>query len=217
MNIKKVIKYFIKKTFLYNWLKPIHVKIRDQRLLREWVKKGKPVPPPHAVKLMVIRKYAKKFSIKIFIETGTDDGATVASVKNIFNKIYSIELSIVLYARAKDKFSKDSRISIIHGDSSKELPKVLKNISEPCLFWIDAHYSAGISAKGKINTPAWQELQHILKHPTKGHVILIDDARKFTGKNDYPSIQEVQNLVFEYLPDWSFKIKNDIIRIHAQS
>jgi len=211
-NIKEVIKYISKQIFLY----PIYIKMLNQRKLRKWVKKGKPNPPP-LVKVMVIKEYAKKFSVKIFIETGTFKGDTVKSVKNIFSKIFSIELDIALYTNAKDRFLDCSRISIIHGDSSEELPKLLENISEPCLFWLDSHYSEGITAKGKTNTPVWQELQHILKHPIKSHVILIDDARDFIGKNDYPSIQEVRNLVLKHLPGRSFEVKDDIIRIHAQS
>ena len=38
----------------------------------------------------------------------------------------------------------------------------------------------------------------------------------FIGKNDYPSIEKVKNLVFKYHQDWSFIIKDDIIRIHSR-
>jgi len=45
-------------------------------------------------------------------------------------------------------------------------------------------------------------------------VILIDDARNFTGNDDdYPSIQELQDLVASIGSSWTFEIKDDIIRI----
>ena len=85
---------------------------------------------------------------------------------------------------------------------------------EPCLFWLDGHYSAGITAKGEKETPIWEELEHICDHPIKNHVILIDDASLFVGKNDYPNLDSLQKFVESRFPDNIFEVRDDMIRIY---
>jgi hypothetical protein len=177
-------------------------------------KKGIPIPPPHVYKQKTVKQYAKLFSIMTFIETGTYRGEMVEAIKTTFDRIYSIELDSTLYETAKQRFSKSRSITIIKGDSGRVLPKLLKSIKSPCLFWLDAHYSSGITGRGELETPIMKELQCILSHSIKKHVILIDDARCFVGKNDYPTIRELKRFVFNINPDLVIKIENNIIRVH---
>ncbi len=207
---KKMIKAVIKRTVIgdmiqdYSRLKPYF----------EWLESGKPVPPPHIVKEMTVKEYANKYKLKVFIESGTYLGDMVHAVTDVFQKIYSVELGNKLYESAKARFSKYSHILILHGDSAKVIPKILEQIQEPCLFWLDGHYSAGITVKGDTETPIVQELEYIFAHPVKDHVILIDDARCFIGKNDYTTIEELQSFVRSQKPDLKIEINDDIIRIH---
>jgi hypothetical protein len=83
------------------------------------------------------------------------------------------------------------------------------------LFWLDAHYCGGMTAKGSEETPVIKELTQVLAHPVAGHVILIDDARCFTGKNGYPTLGEVSAIIRHTHPDWVFECRQDIMRIHA--
>ncbi len=207
---KQMLKVVIKRTFIYKI-------IQNYRTIKgylEWLDLGKPVSPPHIVKQKTIKKYASKYRVRIFIETGTYMGNMVFAVKNTFDKIYSIELKEELYEKAKNRFLNNNHISILQGDSSKVLPEIIDHIKEPCLFWLDGHYSEGITAKDEKETPILSELQHILNHSVKDHVILIDDARCFTGQNDYPTIEFMQDLIRSRFPDYVFEIKDDIIRIH---
>lgn len=130
-----------------------------------------------------------------------------------FKKIVSIELDQNLFEKAKAKFLTEKNITILQGDSSKILPIVLIDLHEPALFWLDGHYSEGITAKGKLNTPIVSELKSILEHPIKDHLILIDDARCFVGIDDYPTVEELRTLVLKYNPALNFNVKNDIIVI----
>ena len=50
-----------------------------------------PVPPPHVVKQRVLREYAERYELKVFVETGTYRGDMVQAMKPLFDKIYSIE------------------------------------------------------------------------------------------------------------------------------
>jgi len=149
-----------------------------------------------------------------FVETGTFWGDMVYANKNVFRKIFSIELDQDLYEQAKKRFFNEAHISILQGASGEIIAKVLAEINEPCLFWLDGHYSEGVTAKGKLETPIRQELKHILNHRIQGHVILIDDARQFVGQNDYPKIAELRQLILGHNPGWVFEVKDDIIRAY---
>lgn len=219
MIIQKI-KNIIKKIIIYKIIKKIYYRIinniDNRKILKTYVKNGKPFPPPKVFKQITVKKYAKLFSIQTLIETGTFKGEMIDATKKNFSKIYSIELDKILYKNAIKKFSKFSHISIIHGDSSKTLPNILNNITCPCLFWLDGHYSGGITAKGNLETPIIKELNHILNHYIKDHVILIDDSRMFIGRNNWPTIKEIKDLILIKRPDMIFEVKDDIIRIYKK-
>ena len=184
-------------------------------VLGQWIQEGKPIPPPAVVKHTAVREYGKKFGIKTFIETGTFKGGMVEAVRTSFDRIYSIELSVELYARAQARFAAYPHISILQGHSPRELQKILAEITQPCLFWLDAHYSGGITAVELKQTPILEELEVIFSHSSKDHVIMIDDARCFTlNKRDYPRIEMLQTWVLEKRPEYIFQLEDDIIRIY---
>ena len=189
---------------------------RNRKAYRQWLKKGKPDPVPHIAKQMVVKKYAAKNGIRVFIETGTYLGEMVCAVKDTFDNIYSIELSNELCRRAKKKFVGYKHITIINGDSAEVLPEILMHEKEPCLFWLDGHYSGGNTAKGEKETPVMEELKQICDHSVKNHVILIDDARLFTGNNDYPTIEFLRTFIEARLPYYEFDVQDDIIRIYKK-
>jgi hypothetical protein len=184
--------------------------------INEWKKLGRPVPPPDAFKQQTVRKYAKRFAIGTLIETGTAYGDMVYALKDVFTEIYSIELGDALYQRARERFAVLPHVHIFHGDSATILPQLLASIDKPCLFWLDGHYSGGSTAKGDIETPIKAELRHISNHHREDHVILIDDARMFTGDNDYPTIEELKKIALAEIPGSTFDVADDIIRIHKQ-
>lgn len=189
------------------------IRIKQRREFKIWEKKGNPVPPPFLAKQRILEEFAKKFSLSIFIESGTYMGDMIFALKELFNQIFSIELNNNLYRRAKKRFSKFPHITILLGDSAELLPDVLSKVTKPCFFWLDAHYSGGITAKGNKETPIMEEIINIFSHSIKNHVILIDDARCFIGKNDYPALKELKKFVYENYPNSEFVIKDDIIRI----
>ena len=176
---------------------------------------------PYPRKRQEILIYARKFGCKCFIETGTFLGDTLEFLKNDFARLVSIELSTDLASRARKRFSDFGHIAIIQGDSGLLLRDLLKELSEPCLFWLDGHYSTEfwhngeyfVTAKGEHETPILQELDAILQHRMKNHVVLVDDARLFKGKGDYPKISALRQIVKELNPSYKLRVRNDIIRI----
>ena len=171
------------------------------------------VPVPHINKRNIINEYSKKYEIKVLIETGTFLGIMVNSMKNKFEKIYSVELSEILYKRAVKKFKNDNNIKIVFGNSEIVLPELLSYIDQPCLFWLDGHYSGGITAKALLETPIIKELSTIFEHKIKSHLILIDDARLFIGTRDYPDIVEIKKFIDQQNQNYKLEIKDDIIII----
>ena len=208
--LKKILNVF--KNKFYN---RIYNVIKTGNDIKSWIKNDRIGSPPQKYRHKIIKLYAQTYKISVLIETGTYLGKTIEAVKKKFEKIYSIELNGTLYNKAKEKFSKDKFITIIRGDSSKELPKILNKIDKPCLFWLDAHYSGGITSRGDLETPILLELQCILNHSNQDHIILIDDANHFTGKKEYPSISELKEMIKEF-PEKVLIIKDNIIRIHKK-
>jgi hypothetical protein len=186
----------------------------NKLLIAQWEKNGRPSPPPQLYKRLVIKKYADQYGIKVFLETGTYLGETLDYCRSIFSKLISIELDVKLFEKAKIKFADEKKITLYQGDSGEVIEKVLTDITEPCLFWLDGHYSEGFTAKGDLNTPIVNELNHIFEHGIDDHVILIDDARCFVGKDDYPSLESLEAFIKSKKPDLKFSVNDDIIRLH---
>jgi len=203
-----------KKNIFYKTHKKIKEAISVRKKAFLWRLKGRPVPPPHAVKQMVIKSYAARFQPRIFVETGTYMGEMIDAVLTSFPEIISIEYAPDLAQRAKAKFSDAPHVKILQGDSGQLLPEVIAKIKEPCLFWLDSHYSGDGTAKLASETPIVKEIKAVLEHDCPDHVVLIDDAREFVGKNDYPTLEELRQIVCEYRRGWQMSVDADIIRIH---
>jgi hypothetical protein len=203
-----------KKSKVYQTHKKIKETISARKKIILWKLAGRPIPPPHIVKQKIIKEYAERYKLHTFIETGTFMGEMIDAVLPAFSKIISIEVDSVLAERAQKNFSIYPHVTIIQGDSGEVLPLVIAGIKEPCLFWLDAHYSGGVTGMSDVETPIINELNILLDQRQPDHVILIDDAREFTENNNYPTLDEVSKLVQSQRPDWIVQVKDDIIRIH---
>ncbi len=139
-------------------------------------------------------------------------GQMVAAQKRYFKKIYSIKLAERLFLQAQERFGSDAHITIMQGDSGKVLPKIMVQIKEPAIFWLDGHYSGGITAQGEKDCPIFDEIDAIFADKKYKHILLIDDARCFVGENDYPTIEELTAYVRTKDNTYQAEVKDDIIR-----
>jgi hypothetical protein len=206
-----------------NWLRRIsRTSILDRVLFESrawyeetrWHRAGRPAPPPHRFKRRIVKAYAERYRTRVLIETGTYTGAMVLSLRHQFHRIVSIEVDPSLHARAAQRVRRWPNIELLLGDSEVVLPRVLASLQEPALFWLDGHYSGGITSRGRLNTPVVHELESVLSHPVASHVILIDDAREFTGQGDYPTLAAVRALALSHRPHSTVAVQDDVIRIH---
>lgn len=148
-------------------------------------------------------------------------GDTIEALVDDFDRLHSIELSEELALRATKRFADKEKVTIVQGNSDIELRKILATLDEPTLFWLDGHYSGEFmyedeyikTAKGALVTPIIRELEDIFSFQLP-HIILIDDARLFNGREDYPTISQIKQLVKSASKiKRKLTVKRDIIRI----
>lgn len=174
---------------------------KESEELRKWADRDYAAPsPPHVKRKVLLRN---GMPCETWVETGTYLGSTtqVLSLKAKF--VYSIEPEPELFSNAKERFSKHSNVEIIFGTSEACIEGVLEKISGDVSFWLDGHYSAGITYKGDLDTPIALELATIEKAIGRlgKVVIMIDDVRCFGSKDpehaEYPPL--------EFLVEWANK------------
>ncbi|MCL1889192.1 MAG: hypothetical protein FWF99_01635 [Desulfovibrionaceae bacterium] len=147
----------------------------------------------------VALKLRDAININTFIETGTFFGATSKWAASEFQEVHTIELSEHIYNITKDDLSSWINIRRHLGNSKNILPEILKKIESNVLFWLDGHYSKGITAGADEPCPLLFELQSILPRQYND-IILIDDAHFYTGKDGFPTIFDITSLTNKISP-----------------
>ena len=169
---------------------------------------------PQIIKEKIFVKYALANSD--WVETGTYKGKTTRFLSKRFPHVYSIEPDVELYKAACDRF-KGKNVTLFNDISENILPKLLPKLRGNLNFWLDGHYSEGITFRGKKDCPIIDELNAIEINfdNFKKLSIFIDDVRTFLSSTyDYPPI--------DYLVDWTrrldmkWRIVNDIFIIEKK-
>jgi hypothetical protein len=202
IKLKLVARNFVPVAFLRHALK---------QNLEQWERK-QAGPFPHLLKQRIVRRYAAASGARVFVETGTYYGFMLQACSGLFDRLVSIEIEPHFYRRAQRIFNRHSNVTLLHGDSTELLPEFLATIRCPCLFWLDAHYSGGLTGKADIETPIRRELEAILDHSHR-HTILIDDASSFDGTHDYPQIAWIEKVA--RCSGYSVSVYDNIIRLVA--
>src|SRR5216683_863178 len=178
-----------------------------------WAVRGRQGPPPHAFKEAIVKDYAARNRLETLVETGTYLGDMVWAVRHTFREIHTIELDPSLYRRAVRRFHRSRNVHVYQGDSAEVLGGIVAALKGPALFWLDGHYSGGITARGELDTPIRKELSRVFASPWP-HVVLIDDASDFTGRGDYPAVDELDALLRSIRPGLVVSSSDNVIRIH---
>jgi hypothetical protein len=161
-------------------------------------------------KVCTLVSYGRVAGLTTLVETGTYKGHTIAGCRRSFERIYSIELDRPLHEQAQRRFAAESAVTLILGDSCEELTRLAPRIEGPALFWLDAHWSAGATAKGPHDPPIEWELRAILAR-READVVLIDDARLLGVERGWPSLDDLRRLVGRRAA--TFEVRDDIVRI----
>jgi len=180
-----------------------------------WLLQNRPHPYPPHFKRRTIVALANNHKFESFVETGTYRGDMLArmSKKTSIKNILSIELDELLAAEAQFRFRRDTKIKILQGDSGKVLPGITIDLPKPALFWLDGHYSGGVTALGEETTPIFAELLAIDASKQDTDVILIDDIRLFNGHDGYPTLEKLADFIHKINPRWNCIIMGDFLKI----
>ena len=183
--------------------------LRTSRAIFRWP----PRPASQAEKKATVLRHARKWKLENFIETGTFEGDMVEAQREVFKRIVSLELDGRLAGAAQRRFAAHPHIQVLHGDSATMLAEAMRLVPGPALFWLDAHYSGGVTARGETETPIMKELSLIATQNRSGDLILIDDARLFGLRRGYPKLATVKRFVQAHWVACSFKVESDVICI----
>jgi len=141
----------------------------------------------------------KQYSVgDTFIETGSMKGWTMkVAARHGFKVMHGIELMQNFYDCSIELHKNKSNVHFWLGESPDILTDLVKNLTTPATFWLDAHACGPDIPGGKYGPcPLIQEIEAIALSPCKDHVIMIDDVRLFgTREWDYIDRQAVIDLL----------------------
>jgi len=161
----------------------------------------------------LISRIGQEHGLKVFVETGTFHGDMIQAQREHFDKLISIELSEALFQGCSARFAGDVKVQLHQGDSGIKLGEVACNLDQTALFWLDAHYSRGDTAGAGTDAPILRELSGILPRNQPKDAILIDDARLFGLKSDYPKLETIRAFAARSWPNHEFSVQSDVICI----
>ena len=197
MNYRKIVPNFLIK--IINHFKQFFL----------WYRQGFLKNSPQLIKQNIFLKYG--ISNAQWVETGTFFGDTTDFLSKKFPEVYSIEPSEYLFDHVFKRFKSKKNIKLFNDVSEKILPELLPNLSGDINFWLDGHYSSGITFKGNQDCPIRDELKEISNNLKKFNkiLILIDDVRCFVPGNEFKEYTSINDLV-----DWSRQNKFNWIIEH---
>lgn len=181
-----------------------------------WRREGWFVPVPYFVRRAMLLAHARKIRAQILVETGTYKGGNIWSLLAEFRRLITIEVVPELATLAKRRFARFPHVSVIEGDSAEVLPAICTSLDAPCLYYLDGHYSGGVTGMGKEECPVMRELDAIFYHTQVPFRIVIDDARLFGTDPAYPTIDAVAGFVKSRRPEMTVRIENDAVLIHEE-
>jgi hypothetical protein len=159
-----------------------------------------------SAKVETFKKYKKPS--EIFIETGSYLGDGIQRALDArYRQIHSIELSPELFLQCVNRFN-DPNVHLYQGNSISVLPMILDGLQTYATFWLDAHYSGGITAQGNENSPILSELEIIKNHRIKEHTILIDDLRGWYHSTHGFDTLDLMRKILEINPMYEFTLED---------
>jgi hypothetical protein len=150
--------------------------------------------------MRTLNKYADAADCDVAVETGTLFGDSALKLSRYFSRVYTIEINRGLFEKASARFQNNDRIRVLFGDSKLVLRDLVKDIHQPCLFYLDAHFSgdhatnwkrsrwrgyrvdtgyAGERPTAENQVPLFEEIKAIHDGMKSRCLIYIDDVDEF--------------------------------------
>ena len=149
-------------------------------------------------------------TLRSAIETWTFDAKTSTILANHFDIVFTIELypdvnphDHMSYRDIHEQYSTEyDNITFLYGQLDEIIPEILTELpDERFMFLLDFHRNS--------TNPMRNELEIIKKYSNnKNHVFLIDDCN-FLGTLNFPTEEELRELLFSINPDYTLEKIND--------
>jgi len=162
----------------------------------------------------------------VFVETGSYIGDGIQAAFDAgFPLVWSVELSPQLYQHCAARFAAqlNKTLFLRQGDSAKQLASLFREIpialccNKPQIatFWLDAHYSCGITVRGEDDTPLLRELNVIAdliqqEIVSANSTILIDDMRCWHKSTHSFDSTDLAHLLRGMNRDWTISFIDGI-------
>ncbi|ASQ87046.1 hypothetical protein [Mycobacterium intracellulare] len=150
------------------------------------------VSPPAVAKQRHLLNVFKSRNHRIFVEAGTYKGQTTAFFIPHADEVISVELHDGLFAAAEKRFAQQPNVTIVHGDSLIEIPRIVADCSSAPFVFLDGHFSGAGTAKGEEMEPADSTLGRLATVVPSGTTVVIDDLRLFgSGLAGFPQLDTI--------------------------
>jgi hypothetical protein len=150
------------------------------------------------------------------IETGTYRGRGTRLLAELFPTVITIEVAPGLAQAAKKSLAPLSQVTVLEGSSRDVLPGVIDR-DQPTLYWLDGHWSGGVTGGESDQCPVLGELTAI-GEGNPDDCILIDDARLFLAppppphrREQWPTYRELEDAVHTIRPSHQVMVAHDVV------
>ena len=129
------------------------------------------------------------FPPTMLVESGTLYADRVAMALDVFEFIWTIELSDEFFSRACKRFENEERVACMKGDSGEVLRRFLK-CSSPLFFVLDAHgCRMGVDRADRQHVaksfPLWAELETISQRRDVTDIVWVDDKHNMNRSAEW--------------------------------
>ena len=149
------------------------------------------------------RLLQRELSCDVFFESGGFEGDTIAVVKELFDRVVSVELAPTYAQGLRTRFLEEKNVEIVEGDSAATLEKMNAALRDSrVLYWLDAHWCDANAVDAAIHQcPLLRELR-ALGNLNEHSAVVIDDARLFLAPplaphevTDWPTWTQISKLI----------------------
>lgn len=109
----------------------------------------------------------------------------------MYRHVHTIEPSSKCLSIARERIGGSANVTFYNGTSEEHFENACAAVDGDVCFWLDGHYSAGITFQGESNTPILHELTTLEKFLPfySSVVVLVDDIRcSHLDSYHYPSL-----------------------------
>jgi hypothetical protein len=148
------------------------------------------VPSEHAKRRHLLELFRER-GHRTFLESGTYRGDTTAYFVPHADRVITVEIDDQYYQKAKARFAAEPKVEVVIGDALAEIPRIVGELGDPPLIWLDGHYSGGATGLGVEVEPALTIIELIGGVAPAGTTIIVDDLRLFGRLADFPGLDDL--------------------------